>query len=301
MSFALRAPSLAWEPVPLPTTPPVAVWGWFKPEQAPGSVVLQLPPALWQAGSPAITVRLLTAATGVESLMAATIYGQHVPIDTETVGLVDLPLPPPDGDDQQVILWAGAAAGVPSPIPSASATVGDLLPGENPAPYFELIEFYWTNILYIESEVRRARQQLDSSLSKLNSLNRDLTFEELYAADSADKQQWQDARRWLRDASASLSRSIKEIDVGLLSSAGQRNRFLDMYEQFVQPRIVFPGLKQAAVDFEMHHKSAKNVLQAAQTALHKGTSDGERRANAVLQRIHQKARQKSHQMRGKNA
>ncbi len=55
------------------------------------------------------------------------------------------------------------------------------------------------------------------------------------------------------------------------------------------------------MDFEIHHKSAKNVLQAAQTAINKGNSDGERRANAVLQRIHQKARQKSSQTRKKNA
>lgn len=305
-SFAQRAPSTSWEGVPLPTSPPLVVWGWYKPPHAPTAVALQLPGELWQGSGATgqLTLRLLATAVGMETLLGWTIYGQYYHFHAQTASFVDIPLSPPPGENPQVILWSQSANlptfSMPVPEMVPQTVGGDLLPGEDPNPYFDLIEFYWTNILYIESEVRRARLQLDHSISKLHALDRDLTFDELYAADSADKQQWQDARRWLRDAAASLSRSIKEIDVGLLSSAGQRNRFLDLYEQFVKVRIAFPSLKQAAVDFEMHHKSAKNVLQAAQSALHKGMSDGERRANAVLQRIHQKARQKSNQARGKN-
>lgn len=309
----------------MPTQPPVVVWGWFKPVLAPNSVVLQLPPELWQSTVPAdqLTLRTMIQATGVEVLIGWTLYGQHLLLTEQTLAWLTAQLPPSQADgDQQLILWSqpvvpmmvappvvamdaaispalgdvGSAAALP-----AQRGTGDLLPGENPEPYFELIDFYWTNIQYIESDIRRARVQLDQSISKLSALNRDLNFEENYGADSADKQQWMDARRWLRDAAASLSRSTKEIDVGLMSSAGQRNKFLDIVEQFVKPRIPFPGIKQAAVDFEMHHKSVKNVLTAAHAALHKGTADGERRANAVLARIHQKARQKSNQARGKNA
>lgn len=326
MSFLQRAPSTVWEAVPLPTQPPVVVWGWFKPVAAPNSVVLQLPPALWQSGvsSDQLTLRTMIQATGVEVLIGWTLYGQHLLLTEQTLAWLTARLPPSEAfGDQQLILWSQTAVPMMAPslplatdaaaAPAAldavsvsemaipSAGTGDLLPGENPAPYLDLIDFYWTNIQYIESDIRRVRVQLDQSLSKLGALNRDLNFEELYAADSADKQQWQDARRWLRDAAASLSRSMKEIDVGLMSSAGQRNRFLDIHEQYVKPRIPFPGIKQAAAEFEMHHKSVKNVLTAATTALHKGSSDGERRANAVLARIHQKARQKSNQARGKNA
>jgi hypothetical protein len=319
MSFSQRVPSTTWETIPLPTRPPVVLWGWFKPAPADNSVVLLLPLELWTSGLPAeqLTLRLLAEATGVESLIGWTLFGQMIPLNEQTESWLDAQLPSPQpGGDQQLILWTQpvnapsiAAGSFDSPsrkvgVPASDqppSALGDLAPGEDPAPYFEMIEFFWTNILYLESDIRRARSQLDHSLARLQSLNRDLTFDELYAADSADKQQWQDARRWLRDAAASLSRSIKEIDVGLLSSAGQRNRFLDLYEQFVKPRIMFPGLKQAVVDFEMHHKSAKNVLQGAQAALHKGSAEGERRANAVLQRIHQKGRQKSNQARGKNA
>lgn len=325
MSFLQRAPSTAWEPVPLPTQPQVLVWGWFKPVQAPNSVVLQLPPELWQSGVPAdqLTLRTMVQAAGVEALIGWTLYGQQLPLTEETMAWLTARLPVSEaGNDQQLILWSQTL--VPMVVSSAvsmdaaplattpelmtiggsSAAVsngGDLLPGENPAPYLELIDSLWTNIQYIESDIRRARVQLDQSISKLSTLNRDLNFEELYAADSADKQQWQDARRWLRDAAAVLSRSTKEIDVGLMSSAGQRTRFLDIYEQYVKPRLPFPGVKQAAAEFEMHHKSVKNVMAAAQAALHKGSADGERRANAVLARIHQKARQKSNQARGKNA
>lgn len=323
MTFLQRTPSAAWEPVPLPTQPQVVVWGWYKPMPAPNSVVLQLPPELWQAGVSAeqLTLRTMVQATGVDTLIGWTLYGQQLPLTEETMAWLTAKLPMSQaGGDQQLILWSPAVAPVIAmPVLPADAmaltvstevslpdglslttTGGELLPGENPGPYFELIEFFWTNILYIESDIRRARIQLDQMISKIGALNRDLNFEELYAADSADKQQWQDARRWLRDAAASLSRSTKEIDVGLMSSAGQRNQFLEIYENYVKPRIPFPGIKQSANEFEMHHKSVKNVLAAATVALHKGSSDGERRANAILARIHQKARAKSNQARGKN-
>ena len=132
-------------------------------------------------------------------------------------------------------------------------------------------------------------------------LNRDLKPEEHLAADNADKKDWQDARRWLRDASAVLAKSIKQIDTGIISGAGQRHRFADIIQQYVEPRRLFPGLKQAVIDFEMHHRTVKNVLMAAQAALNKGSADGERRANTVLNRIAAKMRQRRSNTRGTNA
>ncbi len=323
MPFPSRAPSTAWEIVPLPTNPSVALWVWFQPGHAPDSVVFQLPPELWQT-NPAmsqVSLRLLAGAAGIDSLRGWSLYGQSYPLDAQTVRLLDAALPPPPpGVDPQVVLWAQPSMAqpmfpqpmLPQPMPHQSMTapasnpetiigIGELMPGENPGPYFDLINSCWTNIQYIESDVRRARAQLEQSASRLSSLNRDLTFDELQASDSVDRQNWQDARRSLRDAAGGLSRSIKEIDVGLLSSAGQRNKFLDLMERYVKPRVPFPGLKQAALEFEAHHKSAKNVLQAAQTAINKGGTESERRANSILQRIRQKGRQKSNQTRGKNA
>lgn len=322
MSFAQRTPSTKWEAILLPTTPVVAVWGWFKPAHAPNSVVLRLPPELWQAGVPAekLTLGLFVSTTGVDPLIGWTLFGQMILLNEDTLKWLEarLPPPPPDGD-QLLILWstpmtlplmAGAAVGVPQlPMaaqvpaapPSLAGQAGDLLPGEDPGPLFGAMAAFWTNILYLESDIRRARMQLEQSASKLSSLNRDLSFEEQQAADSVDRQNWMDARRWLRDAAGTVSKSIKEIDVGLLSSAGQRNKFADLIERCIQPRIPFPGMKQTAVEFEMHHKAARILLQTAQTAISKGTADGERRANGVLSRIATKIQQKSVKSRGKNA
>ncbi len=299
MSFEHRAPSVGWEPVPLPTKPPVVVWGWFKPSAAPLTVALQLPPELWQAGVPPeqLTLRLFANATGVDQLIGWTLYGQSMPLSAETMKWLEAQLPPSQaGADTQLILWSLGAAKPTTKDASGSETAEFQTPlvptGGNPAAYFEVLDALWTNIGYLESDTRRARQQLDQSVSRINALDRDLTFEETYAADSADKQQWQDARRWLRDASHSLTRTLRDIDVELQNSTQQRSRFLTIYEQFIKPRIAFPGLEQAVVDFDAHLKSLKLALQAVQAALHKGSSDGERRANTILQRVQQKARQK---------
>lgn len=311
MSFQWRTPSAGWEPVPLVADGSRAVWGWFKPPHAPNSVAVQVPPEVWLRtdSSQPITVRLLAAAAGVTVLLGWTIGGQYCPLDERTAPFMDVPLvPPPTGVDPSIILWCGEAGAMPmaAPLPeysafTASIGASDLLPGEDPGPLFETIASLWLAIQHIETDVRRVRAQLEQATNKLSSLNRDLNPEERLAADNLDKKDWQDARRWLRDSAGVLSKSIKQIDTGIISGAGQRHRFADIFQQYVEPRIPFPGLKQSVVDFEMHHRSAKNVLMAAQAALNKGSTDGERRANTVLQRIGGKVRQRRGNTRGSNA
>ncbi len=307
MMFEQRSPSTQWEPIPLVPGGPFSLWGWFKPAHAPASVALRTPPELWRNPDivPHLTVRQLAEATGIDWLHSWMVYGQPYVVDERTEPLLDMPIPtPPAGIDPLVVLWthpvpaAVASPVVGSVLPAASIASGVLPAGVDPTPMFEQIEYYWTAVLQIESDVRRARMQLEQAVGKLASLNRDLNTEEALAADTLDKKEWQDTRRWLRDCMGGLSRSIKEIDVGTLSGAGQRHRFEDLIKNFVQPRIPFPGLPQAVIDFEMHHKTAKNVLTAAQTALNKGSTDGERRANMVLQRIAGKVRQRRSKARG---
>ena len=311
MSFQWRVPSAGWEAVPLVADGSRAVWGWFKPPHAPNSVVLQLPPVVWPVGdsSQPITVRWLAAAAGVTVLQGWTLYGQFYPLDERTAPLIDVPLtPPPPGVDPSIFLWCDttgvmpmvAPMSEPSLFPAATGT-SDLLSGEDPGPLFEAIASTWLAIQNIETDVRRVRGQLEQAMGKLSSLNRDLSPEEKLAADNLDKKDWMDARRWLRDSAAVLSKSIKQIDTGIISGAGQRHRFADIVQQHVEPRIPFPGLKQSVIDFEMHHRSAKNVLMAAQAALNKGSADGERRASTVLQRIGGKVRQRRGNARGPNA
>jgi hypothetical protein len=123
MSFEHRAPSMGWEPVPLPTQPPVVVWGWYKPAAAPHTVALQLPPELWQAGVPAeqLTLRLFANATGVDQLIGWTLYGQPLALSAETMTWLEAQLPPSRaGNDTQLILWSLGAT-----KPPANAGRGD--------------------------------------------------------------------------------------------------------------------------------------------------------------------------------
>jgi hypothetical protein len=152
------------------------------------------------------------------------------------------------------------------------------------------IDSTWNGILQLEARVGTARKELGSSVSRLNSLNRDLTIDERRACDSKDVQDWSDARRWLRDSLSTLARSVKEIDTGTTSGAGQRHKFEDIYQNYIAPKIPWPGLSQAVNDFETYRKTLQNVLAAAQSTITKAGRDAEQRANSLLQRIGAKMR-----------
>ena len=301
MKFAQRSPSTGWEPVGLSATGQPVVWGWFKPVHAPSTVAFNVPLPVWSQPEQAacITIRRLTEAAGLDALQGWTVFGQNYACDQQTLAYLDLPLPaPPAGVEPLIVLWSPMVAVPPAMPAMLPAGAGGYLPASaaassvsaNAAALFDQMQYHWSGIQQIETELRRARMQLEQAASRLSSLNRDLSADEANSADNNDKKDWQDARRWLRDGAAGLTRSIKEIDVGVVSGAGQRHRFEDLMKTYVQPRVTFPGMEQSAIDFEMFHKSAKNVLNAAQTALSKGGADAERRANAVLQRISIKAR-----------
>jgi hypothetical protein len=300
MSFAARPPSTLWEPIPVGTGG-LAVWAWFKPPHAPQSVTLQLPPEAWQRPEwlALLTLRQLAAAVGLPALQGWTYGGQAVALDPASAPWLDQPLPPPvAGLEPSLILW------VPWEVtaqPTMAAAPGGAAVSGDHEIMFQQMAGYWQALLQLESDLRRVRMQLEQAVSRLSSLNRDLSSEEALAADNQDKKDWQDARRWLRDGAHGLNRSIKEIDIGIISGAGQRHRFDDLMKQHVIPRIPFAGMPQAVVDFEMLHKTAKNVLASAQTVLAKGSADGERRAQAVLNRIGQKQRQRRNKARGANA
>jgi hypothetical protein len=306
MTFSLRPPSSGWEPLPLTPDGLLAVWAWFKPPHAPTAVVFQLPPDLWQRpeAAPWLTLRGLAAAAGLEGLHGWTYGGQSFPFDATTAAYLDARLSPLlAGSDTTITLWSPAMPMMPMamPMPMAQPVASGVAVSADTEVMFTQIEQFWQAILGIESDIRRVRTQLEQAASRLSSLNRDLSSEEALAADNQDKKDWQDARRWLRDCAHGLNRSIKEIDLGVISGAGQRHRFEDIIRRNVQPRVPFPGMPQWVVDFEMLHKTAKNVLASGQTVLAKGSADGERRANAVLQRIGQKLRQRRNKARGANA
>lgn len=154
----------------------------------------------------------------------------------------------------------------------------------------EAIEVSWQAILNMELRISSIRKELSSNISRIGSLNRDLNSDERRCCDSKDIQAWTEARRWLRDALSTLSRSVKEIDVGTTSGAGQRHKFEEIYRDQVVPRIPFAGLQQAVHEFEIHQKRVQTVLATAQANIAKAGREAEQRANTVLTRIATKMR-----------
>ena len=104
----------------------------------------------------------------------------------------------------------------------------------------------WTGTIQVERQLEAMRKQLDSMISRLGSLNRDLNPKEAMTADSNDKRQWQDARRWLRDAMTNINRYAREYDVGLTSNAGLRLKLEACYKEYVVPKIPFADMQVMA-------------------------------------------------------
>jgi hypothetical protein len=155
---------------------------------------------------------------------------------------------------------------------------------------FSAIEADWNAIRILEAQLSGLRKQLNSQLTKLTSLNRDLSPDERLAADNADTRDWQDARRWLRDGAAVLSRVLKAHDIGVTSAAGNRNQFEDLIDRVVTPRRPIDGLATIQQQFESHRKTVQSLQTEMQSALNGPGRDGEMKANTVLSKIRSKMR-----------
>jgi hypothetical protein len=132
------------------------------------------------------------------------------------------------------------------------------------------------------------RTQLNSTLTKLMSLNRDLSPEERNASDTMDHRDWQEARRWIRDGAAVLTRVVRAHDIGVTSSAGNRNKFDDIVDHYVIPRRPLLNLEGIQHQFEVHRKTVQSLNTEMQNAAHGPAHEGESRAVAVLSRIRKK-------------
>jgi hypothetical protein len=304
MLLAQRTPSVNWEPVPLDHKGEQFAWVWFRPAATPYGLMFAIPPAAFTQPELAVrlTVRQLVYATGLagEQILCWTLNGMTFDAVGGSSPLLDQVLPGPAADSNlSFTVWM-------QPLPqqwSGMGSVATEFPGQVWPPatgsgttsgvdgqLLDAIDSCWSGILQMEAKLGTIRKQLDQSISRLNSLNRDLTSDERRTCDSKDQQEWMDARRWLRDSLSTLSRSVKEIDVGTTSGAGQRHRFDEMYRQHVVPRIPFSGLEQAVHQIEGHRKILQSVAASAQANLSKAGRDAEQRANSVLMRISAKMR-----------
>ena len=305
MHFYDRQPSANWEVLPLPADPHLGLWTWFKPPAAPLGVMIQIPVETHRAVTrrTPLTLRSLLHACGVEPAVvgAVTVYGVPVSVHVPA-GLLDQSLPePPQNADPSIAFhvhpWAASAyaptaAGWPLPGFAASPPMTQNLTaggvgqaGESADDLFLRIAGDWNACLQLEQQIDAAAKQLNGVLARLNGLNRDLSPEEARFADQQDKREWQDARRWMRDASAKVSRLLKEHLVGVSSMAGKRDSYAAIYEQFVQSRRPFEGMAQADRDFAGYRKLLQTLLNSMNSAHGSAVQDAERRGQALVARM----------------
>ena len=302
MLLIQRNPSAAWEPIPLDASGQFVIWVWFRPATAPDGIVFSIPPVLFS--NPGVTARLtvrqLILTVGIESpiayftvgtqsfdaaggmspimdsVLSPPTDGRNLDVTVMTLPVMPMAYPPPTGVVPDVSMQSAAGY-----APSGSGIDAQLL---------DAMDSVWNGVVQLEVRVSSIRKELGAAIARVNSLNRDLSSHERLACDSKDLSEWSDARRWLRDSQSVLQRAVKEIDVGTTSGAGKRNRFEEIHQNHVIPRIPFPGLQQVVNEFESYRKILQGVVASSQAALSKAGRDAESRANSVLQRISTKVR-----------
>ncbi len=208
--------------------------------------------------------------------------------------LLDQPLPQPAaGANPELCVYV---AGLQSPTtPDATATAS----GADVGHIFDMIDTDWNLSLLLEKHLVLLRKQLSGMLTRIITIDRDLNPDERMYGDRQAKNDWQEARRWLKDSAAKLTRYIKEHDTGETSNAGKREWFVKTYQQLVVPRRPFDNLVQVQRNFESHRKRLQILQTNMTTALQFATSDGERRAQQVLERISRSVRDARAKRRGR--
>ncbi|HEV8000850.1 MAG TPA: hypothetical protein VGP63_13285 [Planctomycetaceae bacterium] len=299
MSFAARPASTAWEQIPLPGSAAGFFWAWYKPPAAPECLVIRLPDATFHAvpDRPSMTARAILHAAFVDPHQVSgwTLYG--TPLEAQDFAAVlDRPIPPPPaGSDPELCVYFAAFQ---SPALFDAMTAAPV--GRDVGHIFDMIDTDWNLSLLLEKHLVLLRKQLSGMLTRITAIDRDLNPDERMYGDRQAKNDWQEARRWLKDSAAKLTRYIKEHDTGETSNAGKREWFVKTYQELVVPRRPFDDLVQVQRNFESHRKRLQILQTNMTTALQFATSDGERRAQQVLERISRSVRDARAKRRGRN-
>ena len=301
MDIFSRPPSDEWEVVNLPTAPGAAVWAWFRPPAAPCGIVFSIPPETHDAHPKAFTVRRLLNALGVDCRTTQMCQAGSGTFDAMN-GMnpkLDRPIcAATPGSDPSVTVhlapptsMSASLAVAPPPVVMSSPVVfaaPTAVPVQGSEHLYHAIESDWHAILLLESKNLMLRTQLNSTLTKLMSLNRDLSPDERNACDTMDHRDWQEARRWLRDGAAVLTRVVRSHDIGVTSAAGHRNKFDDIIDHYIIPRLPLLNIHDVQHQFEVHRKTVQSLHTEMQNAAHGPAHEGETKAVVVLNRIKKK-------------
>lgn len=299
--FAFRPPSQSWEQIRFGDGPQSFVWVWFKPAAVPQGLIVRILDDAVLAQS--VTLRTILQVAGVDPTWVAMwqVFGMAYPGMNGANPLLDQPIPVAvAGADPNLVVYVGSpqpsfmppmmpAMASPPTMPlasvSASASTGQS------AELLERLDIEWNAALDVEKDLDRLRKMLVDMMSRLKSLNRDLNPDERLYSSREDKQDWLDARRFLRDSDNKLRAAVKEFDIGDPSSAGHKRYFEGLHAQFVSPRIPFDGMEQALNGFEFYRKLLTTLHGKMNSVFLAAQSNAERRAQMVLARIANKVRE----------
>ncbi len=286
--FAARPASTAWETVALADSPAQSIWVWFKPPNMPQALVIKLSAGALPNTSqpPSFTMRRLLDAVAIEPASVANWYlgGMSYEGLKGTSPYFDQPISAASLVAAEIVV--SIDPGYVETVPVVDVD----LSGVGAERILDVIAADWEATIKMERQMLVIRKQLAAMMGRLNALNRDLSPEESAQSDRQDKNEWRDARRWLRESAARLSRCIKEHDVGDTSLAGKRVWFEQTYRQRIVPRQQFDGLEDAHREFQAYRKRFQTVLQTMTAAYATAAQDGERRAQQILGRIATKVR-----------
>ncbi len=236
---------------------------------------------------------LHAAAVDPHQVSGWTLYGTAMEVQ-DFGAVLDRPIPPPPaGTEPELCVYVAS-------FQSAALTMTAAPAGRDVGHIFDMIDTDWNLSLLLEKHLVLLRKQLSGMLTRIITIDRDLNPDERMYGDRQAKNDWQEARRWLKDSAAKLTRYIKEHDTGETSNAGKREWFVKTYQELVAPRRPFDDLIQVQRNFESHRKRLQILQTNMTTALQFATSDGERRAQQVLERISRSVRDARAKRRGRN-
>ena len=286
MDFTLRPASTGWEALALVPGTAIGIWVWCKPLHAPLDLIVRVSAETFQAVGGMLSLRQIIAGAGAElgQVYGLTIQGTFIDALSGTNPLLDHAVPAASPWVEVAIrMLPMAASYAVAPVAGAGLSAGSQASAM-------AIQSDWTAVVQAETQLMTLRKQLATVQGRLLSLNRDLSADENVASDNADRKEWQDTRRWLRDCAGLASRYIKEADTGVTSMAGNKGRLEQLVQDAKAGRLSPPQMAAAQNEIEAHRKTVTNIQNQMQNALQAAGRDGEQRAQQILTRIAAKVR-----------
>ena len=286
MDFTLRPASTGWEALALVPGTAIGIWVWCKPLHAPLDLIVRVPAETFQAVGGMLSLRQIITGAGAElrQVYGLTIQGTFIDALSGTNPLLDHAVPAASPWVEVAIrMLPMAASYAVAPVAGAGLSAGSQASAM-------AIQTDWTAVVQVETQLMSLRKQLATVQGRLLSLNRDLSADENVASDNADRKEWQDTRRWLRDCAGLASRYIKEADTGVTSMAGNKGRLEQLVQEAKAGRLSPQQMAAAQNEIEAHRKTVVNVQNQMQNALQAAGRDGEQRAQQILTRIAAKVR-----------